>query len=110
MDDSMSSASTIHIVSNPRFDRRRTGQRGLDTTVLARGVAAVDAINAANERTAAYKLELDSTRVRLGRCEDALKDHLRANPGAETAPPNGLPPDIFAAELLKRDALVNRWT
>jgi hypothetical protein len=106
----MSAASTIQVINNSRGEQRSRGRRGVDNDVLERGVAARDAIHAANERTAAYKLELDTIRIALGRAEDHIKDHIRVTPGAETLAPASLPPSIFAAELLKRDTLVHRWT
>ena len=110
MDDSMSSASTIQVIQSSRDEQRSRGRRGVNNVVLERGVAACDAILAANERTAAYKHELDNVRVALGRAEDNIKDLIRVTPGADRLAPADLPPSVFAAELLKRDASVNKWT
>ena len=110
MDDSMSAASTIQVIHSSRGEHRSRGRRGVDDDVLARGVAARNAIHAANERTAAYKHVLDTVRVTLGRAEDHIKDIIRVTPGADRFAPADLPPSIFAAELLKRDAIVNKWT
>jgi hypothetical protein len=110
MDDSMSAASTIPVINSSRDEHRSRGRRGVNHDVLERGVAALDAIHAANERTAAYKHELDNVRVALGRAEDHIKDLLRVTPDADRLAPADLPPSVFAAELLKRDAMVNKWT
>ena len=92
MDDSMSAASTIQVIHSSRGEHRSRGRRGVDDDVLARGVAARDAIHAANERTAAYKHELDTVRVALGRAEDHIKDIIRVTPGADRfAPAASLP-------------------
>jgi hypothetical protein len=115
MDDTMSSASTIPVLQNTRNDRSRRS-RGHDANVLAQGVSARAAIAAANEaaaraddRAARLQHELDACRAKLGRSEDSLRSHLNTA-GAGAAVPNGLPPDLFATELLRRDALLLRWT
>ena len=110
MDDRLSSTSTIPIVQSGRGEDRNRRRRGHDTSVLERGALACEAIQRAEELTASYRQELDSTRVRLGRSEDFVKELLARKTGESTAIPPNLPPDIFAAELLKRDALVNKWS
>ena len=110
MDDRLSSTSTIPIVQSARGEDRYRRRRGHDTSVLERGALASEAIQRAEELTAAYRRELDSMRVRLGRSEDCLKDLLGRKSGQPTTLPLNLPPDVFAAELLKRDALVNKWS
>lgn len=116
MDDSISCASTaIPVQEDTRREeraRRAAGQsRGVSSATLAKGRAASEAISAANARADTYQHELDSTRVRLGRCEDAIREFQRQTQnGAAPTSSIGIPPDPITAELLKRDANVTRWT
>ena len=98
---------------------RRAGAnaRGRSSAVLQAGVAAGITVADANDRAEFYKAERDKALLQANHAYDALRDVQQATTRAAAVgvasgsctfiPP---PPDPYAAELLKRDTLIESWS
>ena len=96
--------------------RRARNVRGRNPAVLQAGVHASKTIEDANLRADAFQLQRDRAVVLANHTQDALRDIqeglARAAASGTMAPAFAYVPlpDPFAAELLKRDAIIESWS